>query len=87
MHDSDANLPNIPMIYRLKRGINGDDYVGGNAWRSASEIVEFIKLAKSSSVYYTLEWEWDGSNNVIDTAIGNQINPPLYILEILVTGQ
>ena len=87
LHESDANLPNIPMIYRLKRGVTGENFVGGNAWRDASAITEFVTMSPNSESYYTLEWEWDASSNSIDTAIGNQLTLPLYILDIIILAQ
>lgn len=87
LHESDANLPNIPMIYRLKRGVAGENFVGGNAWRDASAITEFVTMSPNSESYYTLEWEWDASSNSIDTAIGNQLTLPLYILDIIILAQ
>ena len=87
LHESDANLPNIPMIYRLKRGVTGENFVGGNAWRDATAITEFMTMNPNSESYYTLEWEWDASNNSKDTAIGNQLTLPLYILDIIILAQ
>ena len=35
---------------------------------------------------YTLQWEWDDSDDVLDTAIGNQAILPDYIIDIIVNA-
>lgn len=90
---NDLNNPKLPMIFRLgygkvKRGIITDSsYVGGsNAWKKAEDITESIKMQPNELRVYTLQWEWDDSDDVLDTAIGNQAILPDYIIDIIVNA-
>jgi len=86
--ETDGNTPNLPMLYRLKRGTAGSDYIGGSAWQTAQSIaLDWTAIAPNATNAYTLEWQWDPSNNTLDTAIGTQTGSPSYVLVITITAQ
>lgn len=88
LSETDANNPNLPMVYRLKRGSSGADYIDGSEWKSAEEIaLGWTTISAGTVSYYTLDWKWDSSNNGVDTAIGTQTGSPAYILNIIITAQ
>lgn len=88
LSETDANNPNLPMLYRLKRGSGGTDYVGGSVWKNAQDIaMDWTSIPAGAVSYYTLDWKWDPSDNSVDTAIGTQTGTPNYVLNILITGQ
>lgn len=88
LSETDANNPNLPMVYRLKRGSGGADYIGGNGWKSAEDIaLDTTSIAAGAVSYYTLDWKWDPANDGVDTAIGMQTGTPVYILNIVITAE
>lgn len=88
LSETDENNPRLPMMYRLKRGTSGTDYIGGNGWKSADNLSLGLTPIPAGAVsYYTLEWKWDSSNDSLDTSIGKQSGTPVYILNIIVTAQ
>ncbi len=88
LSETDRNNPPLQMEYRLKRGVSGDEYIGGDSWKSAKDIaVNGDRLAAGEDVYYTLEWKWDSGDDALDTAIGSQKEIPPYILEIIINAK
>ena len=88
LSETDANNPNLPMVYRLKRGSGGADYIGGDGWKSAEDIaLDTTSIAAGAVSYYTLDWKWDPENDGVDTAIGMQTGTPVYILNIIITAE
>ena len=88
LKETDENNPALPMRYRLLQGVSGSDYIGGNVWKTASEIsLGGVLLSAGEDNYYTLEWRWDSASDSTDTALGMQTGNPVYILEIVVTAQ
>lgn len=86
--EKDENNPELPMKYRLMEGVSGNDYFGGDSWKSAGDISsEAVTLAAGEVNYYTLEWKWDSISDATDTVIGMQTGDPVYILEIVVNAQ
>lgn len=86
--ETDENNPPLPMKYRLMEGISGNGYIGGNNWKVAGDISsQAVTLAAGQDTYYTLEWKWDSTSDVTDTALGMQTGNPVYILEIVVNAQ
>ncbi|HSN95476.1 MAG TPA: hypothetical protein VLR89_10510 [Anaerolineaceae bacterium] len=88
LSETDGNTPKLPMLYRLKRGTGGSDYIGGSAWKNAQNItLDWTTISPKATAPYTLEWKWDPSNNPLDTAIGTQNSTPSYVLVISITAQ
>lgn len=88
MSETDENNPKVPLLYRLKYGLTGSEYVGGDGWKAATEIRTDMSLIESGEkATYTLEWMWDHADDERDTAIGIQRGDPRYMLKIEVTAQ
>jgi hypothetical protein len=86
--ETDENVPHIPMIYRLKRGVGGTDYIGGAGWKNADRIaLANSAIAADSEAFYTLEWKWDPGDSAINTAIGTQGVEAFYVLNIVISAQ
>ena len=88
LSETNENTPRLPMVYRLKRGNGGTDYIGGSAWKNAENIAltSAIINAKTNEIY-TLDWKWNSTDDAVDTAIAVQSNRPAYILNIIITAQ
>lgn len=87
LQEVDQNSPKLPMRYRLKEGLVGENYMGGNDWKRAEDIkVLETTLAVNGERFYTLEWKWATSDNATDTQIGTQTNNPIYILDIIINA-
>ena len=76
------------MVYRLKRGNGGIDYIGGSSWKSAGNVaLTATQIAPNTTETYTLEWKWNTTNDATDTAIAIQGTRPAYVLNIVITAQ
>jgi hypothetical protein len=88
LSETDQNSPELPMRYRIRQGVSGNDYLGGNDWKKAEALlVTGAELAAGADMYYTLEWQWESHNDSINTAIGMQEGNPIYILEININAK
>lgn len=88
----DENSPSLPMRYRLINDAippdlaREEDFIQGKQWRTAEDtVLQSVWIAPDSARFYTLQWQWDPSDDTVDTAIGTQQGRPLYRLRIYVT--
>jgi hypothetical protein len=89
LRHEDENTPALPMIFRMFKDcidINETQstcFLPDDKWRTAEELIVPSVWIPSQTVYfYTLQWQWDPSDDIIDTAIGAQPGRPLYRLWI-----
>lgn len=87
----DENSPRLPVRYRLINDVippelaREEDFILGKQWRAAEDtVLPSVWLAPDSARFYTLQWQWDPSDNAVDTAIGTQQGHPVYRLRIYV---
>lgn len=85
LSETDENVPKVPLQYRLKYGTSGSNYTGDGGWRSITDIGTVEQTIAAGDVhYYTLEWRWDPSEDLMDTRIGTQKGKPVYMLKITI---
>lgn len=89
LRHEDENTPALPMVFRMYRDAvdisqtQPEDFLPDDRWRVAEDLVVSSVWIPAKTVYfYTLQWQWDPSDDVRDTAIGTQKGRPQYRLWI-----
>ena len=87
LEETDQNDPELPMRYRLKKGLAGTDYLCGSEWQEADGVsTDTLTIQAGETLHFTLEWKWLTISDSLDTRIGMQILNPVYLLSIVINA-